>query len=454
MRFAIVDIETTGTRLSQDRILEVGVVIVENNHIERVFTTLVNPKQYIPSMISELTGITAADVKDAPIFQEIAQELHTLLRGCIFVAHNAAFDYGFIHAEFERLGMDFRAKMLCTVRLSRKLFPHYRRHSLSAIIERFQISTEARHRALADAQAVWEFMQILPQHFAAGHIEKALEEIINTQRIPPQLTAKLIKDLPHSPGVYIFYDQNDSPLYIGKSINIHERVKQHLQSSTQSNKELHIFSNLARIETIETAGELSALLLESTLIKQKFPLLNRQLRKTKKVFVLWASENQDGYMIIQGDYCEHMSVEKLAHVMGVFTSQKQAISYLEFVCQRHQLCQKLIGLQKTNNACFNYHLKKCKGACLNLEQKEEYNARFLDAFTATRIAQWPFPGPITIEEKSENGELSEKITIDRWCIVGHEKDGLPTELETDASIFNLDDYKIISAHLKKHFPSP
>ncbi|MBI4836683.1 MAG: GIY-YIG nuclease family protein [Candidatus Abawacabacteria bacterium] len=449
MRFAIVDIETTGSRLSQDRVLEIGVLVIENNKLQKTFTTLINPRQYIPEMISELTGITSHDVKDAPLFQDVAQELLDTLEGAVFVAHNVAFDYGFIRAEFERMGITFQAKTLCTVRLSRKLFPEYTRHSLSHLIDRFNISTEARHRALADAQALWDFLQILGQRFEPQFLEQAITEIIKTQRVPPQLAPHLIRDLPKGPGVYIFYDHENTPLYIGKSINIQERVKQHFQNSVRSSKAMKIFTSLAKIETVPTAGELGALLLESKLIKEKFPLYNHQLRRVKKLFVLFKVVDSHGYWSVKGDYIEEISTTDLEKVMGVFTSQKQAQDCLLFLSSEHQLCQKLLNLQKTTGCCFGYHIKRCKGSCLQQEPIEEYNARVIRAFEKTRIAQWPYDGAITIEESSNDGYLKETFTIDRWCITSHMNNDRLFPLVDQTQKFNLDQYKIIYSHIKR-----
>ncbi len=156
---SFIDVETTGLRATTNRIIEIGIIRVEENKIVERYQQLINPERSIPRFIQHHTGITPAMVKDAPTFSQILPKVQSLLQDGIFVAHNAAFDYSFIQAEYRRYGLEYLAPRLCTVRLSKKLFPGYRRHGLDQIIERFNISCPARHRALDDAEVVWQFYQ-------------------------------------------------------------------------------------------------------------------------------------------------------------------------------------------------------------------------------------------------------------------------------------------------------
>ncbi|MFN7887213.1 MAG: PolC-type DNA polymerase III, partial [Betaproteobacteria bacterium] len=154
-RLAFVDVETTGTSPSRERVTEVGVVLVEADGAERrvaEWSSLVNPGVPIPPEIQWLTGITNEMVRAAPRFADIAADLAARLHEAVFVAHNARFDYGFLRAEFARVGIDFRARTLCTVRLSRALYPERGPHSLDAIVARLGLDAAGRHRALGDAR--------------------------------------------------------------------------------------------------------------------------------------------------------------------------------------------------------------------------------------------------------------------------------------------------------------
>src|SRR6266403_607627 len=130
-----VDLETTCMTASDDRVTEVGIVRVEGGHATE-WSSLVNPDCSIPAAVQALTGISNAMVAAAPRFADIASEVATRIAGCIFVAHNARFDYGFLKHEFGRLRRQFTAKVLCTVKLSRRLYPEAGRHNLDTIIAR------------------------------------------------------------------------------------------------------------------------------------------------------------------------------------------------------------------------------------------------------------------------------------------------------------------------------
>src|SRR4029077_19108819 len=152
---AIVDLETTGAHPAWNRVTEIAVVEVQDGEVVSEWSTLVNPGTSIPPAIQALTGITNDMVADAPAFEDLAAGLHERLEGRILVAHNARFDYGFLRHEFERAGLPFRARTLCTVKLSRRLYRDAAGHSLDALIARHGIRCTARHRALGDAQAAW-----------------------------------------------------------------------------------------------------------------------------------------------------------------------------------------------------------------------------------------------------------------------------------------------------------
>jgi len=145
------DLETTGATAHSDRITEIGLVEVDKGRHIGEWSSLVNPEKPIPALIESLTGITDAMVAKAPTFAQLAHDLYGRLAGKTLVAHNARFDFGFLRNEFRRVGLKYDPEVLCTVRLSRRLFPHERRHNLDSLIERNGLICENRHRALADA---------------------------------------------------------------------------------------------------------------------------------------------------------------------------------------------------------------------------------------------------------------------------------------------------------------
>ncbi len=180
---AIVDVETTGGSPVLHRVIEVGVVRIEGGELVGTYQQLVNPGIPIPKFITEITGITDRTVQDAPHFETIAPELFKHLEGAVFVAHNALFDYSFLRHEFSRQGFGFAFEYMCTVRLSRALFPEHPRHNLSALIDRFELPCKNRHRALDDALAVWGFLQKLSLLKQANEIDTVTQKILSSKVI-------------------------------------------------------------------------------------------------------------------------------------------------------------------------------------------------------------------------------------------------------------------------------
>src|SRR6185295_18364501 len=271
-----------------DRITEIGIVRVEEGELVEEWSSLVNPECTIPEEIQALTGITNAMVRDAPTFAQVAAEVRERLEDHLFVAHNARFDYGFIKNEFRRLEAPFTADVLCTVRLSRRLYPEAVSHGLDAVIARHGLedvvagdaqSRTGRHSALGDARVLWRFVQRVYREKEVPDITAAVRRLLRIPSLPPQLAPDALENLPEGPGVYRFYGVNDLPLYIGKSINLRDRVRSHFSSDYRSANDVRISGEIQRIEVEETAGELGALLREARLVKELLPLHNYRLRR-------------------------------------------------------------------------------------------------------------------------------------------------------------------------------
>lgn len=156
---AFVDVETTGGSSERHRVIEVAIIRIEPDGSKRVYSKLINPQRPVSSFVLELTGIRPDELVDAPIFEDVAWDAWSLLNGAVFVAHNARFDFAFLRREYERLDSEFKSRTLCSVLLSRKLYPEYRKHDLSSVVQRSGLAIERRHRALDDAQAVVDFFE-------------------------------------------------------------------------------------------------------------------------------------------------------------------------------------------------------------------------------------------------------------------------------------------------------
>ncbi|KVN05595.1 MULTISPECIES: exonuclease domain-containing protein [unclassified Burkholderia] len=272
---AFVDLETTGGSAAEHRITEIGVVVVNANHVS-TWTTLVDPRQPIPPFIQQLTGITDAMVRGAPTFADIASALFERLDGKLFVAHNASFDRGFLRAEFERAGVAFNPDVLCTVRLSRALFPRESRHGLDALIERHALAPSARHRALADADLIWQFWQKLHDAIPAERLREQIARTTRRFRLAGELTEAYLESAPAGCGVYALFGDDDAPLYVGRSVRVRQRLRALLTGERRSAKEMRLAQLVRRVEWRETGGELGALLAEADWIASLAPSFNRR----------------------------------------------------------------------------------------------------------------------------------------------------------------------------------
>jgi DNA polymerase-3 subunit epsilon len=268
------DLETTGATASHDRVTEIGLVEMDGGRHIGEWSTLVNPGVRIPAGIQALTGITDEMVATAPAFEEISRDLRHRLEGRLIVAHNARFDYGFLRSEFQRAGFRYRSDVLCTVKLSRRLFPQHARHNLDALMARHGIDCEARHRALGDARVLWRLVQCWRHELDPDVIRAAIAELVLSPVVPRQLPADAFDDLPEAPGVYVFYAEN-AVLYVGKSANLRTGVLSHFSGDRRGPRDVQIMREVAHIDWTETPGDLGALIEASRLVKVLKPIHNR-----------------------------------------------------------------------------------------------------------------------------------------------------------------------------------
>jgi DNA polymerase-3 subunit epsilon len=280
---AFVDVETTGGRAGWDRVIDIGIVAATGGVFEYEWSTLVNPGVRVPDAIRELTGISEEMLAEAPPFEAVAAELLARLRGRLFVAHNARFDYGFLRGECKLAGLKYSGDVACTVRLSRRLFPDEATHGLDALIQRHALECGRRHRALPDAQALWQFWSVLGAQFDRERIETALAEVVQCSTAPAHLPPSLPDDMPEAPGVYLFHDPAGALLYVGKASDIRQGVLDYWQLARKSARARRVVELSARVEWIETTGMMGARLAHTRLIQEHRPQFNKVSRALTRV---------------------------------------------------------------------------------------------------------------------------------------------------------------------------
>ena len=394
--YAIIDIETTGGSYKNEKITEIAIFIHDGKKVIDEFVSLVNPEKGIPYFITSLTGITNEMVEYAPRFYEIAKEIVEITKDKIFVAHNASFDYGFVRNEFKNLGFDFSRKQLCTVKLSRKLIPGFQSYSLGKLCDNLGIEINGRHRAAGDALATVKLFEILLKTDTNKIIDKQSGKL-SFRGINPELDLKIVSKLPDKPGVYYFFNNKDSLIYIGKSKNIKKRVISHLSNETSA-KAIEMKRNITNINYETTGNELIALLLESDEIKKHKPLFNRAQRRSTFNTGIFTYIDQNSYLRLQIE-----KNSKKYSPLTSFSSQEEAKNHLFRLVEEFSLCQKLCGLYTTNNACFHYSINLCNGACIGKESPNDYNKKVEKAIEKYEYEQNNF---LIIDTGRNNNEKS------------------------------------------------
>ncbi len=451
---AFVDLETTGATATSDRITEIGIIEVDADGMVREWQQLVNPGTRIPPFIEQLTGISNAMVADAPTFADVAGETLRRLEGRLFIAHNARFDYGFLKNEFKRLGVTFRAPVLCTVKLSRALFPEHKRHNLDSLIERHDLRADARHRALADAQLIHQFWQKIHVDRSSEEIAAVLKKLNARPSLPPHLDATLVDDLPETPGVYLFYgektDSGDLPLYVGKAKDIRKRVLAHFAADHSSAKEMALAQQVRRIDWIETAGEIGALLKEAALVKQLQPTHNRQLRRNDEACTWTLVDEGEGWLRPQLASAHDLDLDVRAACYGLFKTSREATEVLRTLATEHKLCDALLGLEKPapGKPCFGHQIKRCAGACVGNEAYARHTLRLVSALTRLKLLTWPFAGAALIRE----GDEAHLIVGWRYAGTARSDEELLALRESPCPSFDRDTYKILTKYAGRMIP--
>jgi DNA polymerase-3 subunit epsilon len=419
-----VDIETTGLGARSGKIIEIALIRVEQNQITEEFHSLVNPGHHLPDWISSLTGILDTDLVGQPYFIEIADKVAKMCEDAVFIAHNVRFDYSFIKNHLAESGKLFKPELLCTVRLSRALYPTERSHKLENIITRHKIKVPARHRAYEEV------------------FNAAIAKQIKRKSLPPNLNPDTINRISNNPGVYIFEDNDGKPLYVGKSIHLRQRVLSHFSADTESNKELRMSLNTHNIKTIETSNELDALLLESKLVKELLPLYNRKLRRHRKYVALLKKVNPSGYITISIDDIDLADCD-VENLYGIYETRGKAKAMLLTHQQTYSICPKFLGLEKGKGACFAYHLGRCSGACIGKEEAVKHNLRLELALERSKIDVWPYDEAVCVEHKGQEGS---GVIVDQWKIIGQIEDSQIIK-DSGFGIFDLDNYRILRSYL-------
>ncbi len=258
---------------------------------------------------------------------------------------------------------------------------------------------------------------------------------LNMYEYPTHLRES-IEQLPSTPGVYTFHGaEGDLPLYIGKSVNLRSRVLSHLRTVDEA----RMLRQTQRISHIRTTGEIGALLLEASMIKQQHPLFNQKLRRTKQMCTWRMHEGRPEIV-----YSKDVNFASTHGLYGLYASRHAALEHLHNIADEHRLCLGLLGLEKVKSgqACFRAMINRCNGACRGDETQASHQQRLLDALDSQKIFCWPYPCAIGLVERLES-DIQIHV-INHWCYLGTVSDVSQVQaLDRQAPGFDADGYKIL-----------
>jgi len=444
---AFLDVETTGADPREDRITELGMVLVDDGLPVEEWSTLVNPGREIPSGIQTLTGITNEMVASAPAFSEVSLDLAARLEGRLLVAHNARFDYAFLRHEFRRAGMPFEARVLCTVRLSRGLFPEHRHHNLDALIERFGLTCEARHRALPDARVLVDLARAWSGQLPPARLRAACDAVTLRPHLPAGLDAAMLEDLPDTPGVYLLYDPQGAALFAGRASNLRTQVLAHWSEKGARARELRAALQSGSLEWFTTAGPLGTALRQLRLIESLAPRHNRPPRARNEAWAVHWDPAADAVALVD----LQAAGGPASDLFGPFRSRRDALAALRGLSREHVLCPQALGLESGSGSCSAHALQQCHGVCAGKESRAAHTLRLAQALARLRLAAWPFPGPIAIVEEDPLGTRRELHVADDWRYLGSASS--PAEARElavdsrDAPTFDIDIFRVLARAL-------
>jgi DNA polymerase-3 subunit epsilon len=268
--------------------------------------------------------------------------------------------------------------------------------------------------------------------------------------LPPQLDTN-VADIPEGPGVYVFYGESPLPLYVGKSVKLRSRVMSHFQAASRNAREMRIAQEIRRIEWVETAGELGALLLEARLVKEKQPIHNRQLRRENNLCAWRLEANPNSRPLLTLVRGDDLAPAQFGSLYGPFRSKNQAQSHLRELAEAQGLCLQALGLESGKGRCFAHQIGHCKGVCCGEEAPERHHLRLQMALVSHKLQVWPFAGKVGLREHNARTGRTDIHLFDQWCHLAtvHSDDELHDALQSRSSplAFDLDSYRLALKHV-------
>ncbi|WP_239153528.1 DEDD exonuclease domain-containing protein [Virgisporangium aliadipatigenens] len=385
--FVVVDLETTGGAVSGGGITEIGAVKVRGGEVLGEFATLVRPMERIPPFITVLTGITEAMVLPAPPIDEVLPGFLQFMEGAVLVAHNAPYDANFLRTACNELGYTWpKPLILDTAQLARRalIADEVPNHKLATLARHFRAQTEPCHRALADAKATVDVLHGLIGRLGSHKVHTLGDALEFVKAVSPEQRRKkhLANGLPDVPGVYVFRDAKERPLYVGTSSSIATRVRSYFTAAEKRARMSEMLAAAERVEAIECAHALEAEVRELRLIAAHKPPYNRRSKFPERVF--WLKLTAEAYPRLS---LVRQVAEDGAAYLGPFGSRRAAELAAAGIYDAVPLrqCTHKLSVRKPTPACALAELGRCPAPCELRITPEEYVERISDPVRAATV---------------------------------------------------------------------
>ncbi|NVK29301.1 MAG: GIY-YIG nuclease family protein [Flavobacteriia bacterium] len=385
--YAVIDIETSGGKFGEERVIEVAIFKYEDGEIIDQFISLVNPEGPIQPYVQKLTGINPKMVRRAPKFHEIAKRIVEVTEDAVFVAHNVNFDYRVIQEEFARLGYDYQRRTLDTITHAQRLIPGLKAYGLETLCEALGILNTNRHRADGDARATVKLLSILLDKDTDKKIEKIARNRQDTT--PDHDFSDLTSKLYNTTGLYYIHNRAGEVIYIGQSNNLRNKIDRHFLATNERALQLQAEADSIRIEP--TGSELIALITEHLELKKLAPALNKRTDKYTLSFGLFMDSDDDKTV-------RQIRVQKVKKEQPVIhvSDENVGIEIAGRYCRNFDINPKDVALSRQLDrmqAAFNEHLEPKKIKALSVKKRVWRTAL-------------PFTNALLIDQGRKTGEKS------------------------------------------------
>ncbi len=381
--YCVFDFETTGVSARHDKVIEIGIARIHKGKIKDTFSSFINPGRQVPYNITALTGITNNDVCDAPYFEDLYNSIVDFIKDSVLVAHNLNFDYAFLKNECASANLEMPINSaICTLKLAKKLYPQLPSKSLGSLIKAFKIKHRNVHRGLGDATATAKLFLKMHSVLREEYNIETVSDLIRFQSLPSSTPYRIIKkkladdyiNVPKDPGIYFFKNNKDEVIYIGKAKSLKQRVSNYFTNASPR-KTKKIVQRASGLGYQITNTELTALLAEAELIKEKSPNFNTLLKSYSRSYFIKITNKHKFPKIEVSTKFDFDGND----YYGPYPNRQTAASIKEIIDKTFQLRECTDKELNKRKKCYLADIERCYAPCVSdvfVQYRNELNKVF------------------------------------------------------------------------------